>query len=112
MVTMEDILEELVGEIWDEHDDVVEDIRPLPDGGFCVKGDVRLDDMLEFFHIDKEYDVVSVGGWAQQELGAVPQTGDRFEAEGLEVTITATEMRRVTEILVRPAADEPREERP
>ena len=112
IVTMEDILEELVGEIWDEHDDVVEDIRPLPDGGFCVKGDVRLDDMLEFFHIDKEYDVVSVGGWAQQELGAVPQTGDRFEAEGLEVTITATEMRRVTEILVRPAADEPREERP
>lgn len=112
LLTMEDILEELVGEIWDEHDDVVEDIRPLPDGGFCVKGDVRLDDMLEFFHIDKEYDVVSVGGWAQQELGAVPQTGDRFEAEGLEVTITATEMRRVTEILVRPAADEPREERP
>ena len=112
LITLEDILEELVGEIWDEHDDVVEDIRPLPDGGFCVKGDVRLDDMLEFFHIDKEYDVVSVGGWAQQELGAVPQTGDRFEAEGLEVTITATEMRRVTEILVRPAADEPREERP
>ena len=112
IVTMEDILEELVGEIWDEHDDVVEDIRPLPDGGFCVKGDVRLDDMLEFFHIDKEYDVVSVGGWAQQELGAVPQTGDRFEAEGLAVTITATEMRRVTEILVRPAADEPQEERP
>ncbi len=112
IVTMEDILEELVGEIWDEHDDVVEDIRPLPDGGFCVKGDVRLDDLLEFFHIDKEYDVVSVGGWAQQELGAVPQTGDRFGAEGLEVTITATEMRRVTEILVRPAADEPQEERP
>lgn len=56
--------------------------------------------------------MVSVGGWAHAELGAVPQTGDRFEAEGLEVTITATEMRRVTEILVRPAADEPREERP
>ncbi len=106
IVTMEDILEELVGEIWDEHDDVIEAIRPLEDGSYCVAGDARLEDILEFFHIERDYDAVTVGGWALQELGAIPREGDAFDFEGLHVIVAATELRRVTQVVIRPAARE------
>ena len=106
IVTMEDILEELVGEIWDEHDDVIEAIRPLEDGSYCVAGDARLEDILEFFHIERDYDAVTVGGWALQELGAIPREGDAFDFEGLHVIVAATELRRVTQVVIRPAAKE------
>ena len=79
IVTMEDILEELVGEIWDEHDEVVEEYRALPDGGYLVDGGANLDDMLELFDIHKEYDPVTVNGWVREELGRFPKAGDSFE---------------------------------
>ena len=79
IVTMEDILEELVGEICDEHDEVVEEYRALPDGGYLVDGGANLDDMLELFDVHKEYDPVTVNGWVREELGRFPKAGDSFE---------------------------------
>ena len=73
IVTMEDILEELVGEIWDEHDEVVEEYRALPDGGYLVDGGANLDDMLELFDIHKEYDPVTVTAGCARSWDASPR---------------------------------------
>lgn len=100
IVTMEDILEELVGEIWDEHDEVVEDYREIEDGVYMVAGSANLDDMLELFDINKEYDPVTVNGWVQEGLGRFPKAGDSFELDGLKVTVEKTEERRATEVRV------------
>ena len=102
IVTMEDILEELVGEIWDEHDEVVEEYRALPDGGYLVDGGANLDDMLELFDIHKEYDPVTVNGWVREELGRFPKAGDSFECDNLIVTVEKAEKRRATEVRVVP----------
>lgn len=108
IVTMEDILEELVGEIWDEHDEVVEEYRALPDGGYLVDGGANLDDMLELFDIHKEYDPVTVNGWVREELGRFPKAGDSFECDNLIVTVEKAEKRRATEVRVvpKPAEEE------
>ena len=106
IVTMEDILEELVGEIWDEHDEVVEEYRALPDGGYLVDGGANLDDMLELFDIHKEYDPVTVNGWVREELGRFPKAGDSFECDNLIVTVEKAEKRRATEIRVVPKPEE------
>ena len=100
IVTMEDILEELVGEIWDEHDEVVEEYRALPDGGYLVDGGANLDDMLELFDVHKEYDPVTVNGWVREELGRFPKAGDSFECDNLIVTVEKAEKRRATEVRV------------
>ena len=97
---MEDILEELVGEIWDEHDVVEEDFCQLPDGGYMVQGSANLDDMLEIFDIHTEYDPVTVNGWVQEALGRFPKTGDSFVRDGLLVTVLKTEKRRAAEVRV------------
>ena len=102
IVTMEDILEELVGEIWDEHDEVVEEYRALPDGGYLVDGGANLDDMLELFDIHKEYDPVTVNSWVREELGRFPKAGDSFECDNLIVTVEKAEKRRATEVRVVP----------
>ena len=102
IVTMEDILEELVGEIWDEHDEVVEEYRALPDGGYLVDGGANLDDMLELFDVHKEYDPVTVNGWVREELGRFPKAGDSFECDNLIVTVEKAEKRRATEVRVVP----------
>ena len=102
IVTMEDILEELVGEIWDEHDEVVEEYRALPDGGYLVDGGANLDDMLELFDIHKEYDPVTVNGWVREELGRFPKAGDSFECDNLIVTVEKAEKRRATKVRVVP----------
>ncbi|MBQ8971675.1 MAG: HlyC/CorC family transporter [Clostridia bacterium] len=100
IVTLEDILEELVGEIWDEHDEVVEEFQKLPDGSWRVECSAGLDDFLELFQLDKEYDSVTVNGWVLEEIGAFPQPGDTFECENLHVTIERVDKRRVEQIRV------------
>ncbi len=100
IVTMEDILEELVGEIWDEHDEVISDIEKIEDGKYTVDGSVNFDEFCERFDIDAESDSVSVGGWAMEQLGKIPENGDGFEYDNLEITVSKTESHRVTQITV------------
>ncbi len=100
IVTMEDILEELVGEIWDEHDDVVETFTKLDDNKYKVLCNTDLDTLLKFFDIDYDEENSSVNGWVMDELGKIPEVGDKFSFENLDVTVTETDDRRVVEIEV------------
>ena len=110
LVTMEDLLEELVGEIWDEHDEVIESFEKQPDGSYLIACSANLDDMLEMFNIDKEYDSVTVSGWVLEEMGHFPQAGDKFTYENMEVTVERVAKRRVLEIRVKPMSSDEKEE--
>lgn len=105
IVTLEDILEELVGEIWDEHDEIVEEFQRLPDGRYRVECSANLDDLLEIFSIKKEYESVTVSGWVLEEMGMFPQEGDSFDCEQLHVTIEKVDKRRVLQILIEVRSD-------
>ena len=100
IVTLEDVLEELVGEIWDEHDEVSEEFHLNADGSYTISCSANLEEMFELFSIDEERDYVSVSGWVMEELGRIPVEGDRFTYERLHVTVTKTDGRRVMEIRV------------
>ena len=102
IVTMEDILEELVGEIWDEHDVVVEDIAPLADGSLRVSGGASLEDLRERVDIPEEYDSVTVNGWVTEVLGRFPQPGERFDFQGRNVEVERVGKRRVEQIRICP----------
>ena len=101
IVTMEDILEELVGEIWDEHDEVEEDFEKLDENTYRVDCSVSLEDFTEFFDIKLESDSVSVGGWVMEQLNRVPVKGDSFTAQNLEITVSDLSAYRVSFITVR-----------
>lgn len=100
IVTLEDILEELVGEIWDEHDEIVEEVKRQSDGTYRVDGGANLDDLLDMFDLKREYESVTVNGWVLEEMGTFPQVGDSFDCEHLHVTVEAVDKRRVTQILI------------
>ena len=101
IVTMEDILEELVGEIWDEHDEVEEDFEKLDENTYRVDCSVSLEDFTEFFDIKLESDSVSVGGWVMEQLNRVPTKGDSFVVQNLEITVSELSAYRVSFLTVR-----------
>ena len=109
IATLEDILEELVGEIWDEHDEVIETFQKQPDGSYLIACSADLDDMYDLFQVKGECDAATVSGWVMEQVGRVPEEGDHFQAEGLDVTVTKVEHRRVLEIQVQ--VMEPEEEK-
>ena len=105
IVTMEDILEELVGEIWDEHDEVEEPIKKLPDGTYVVDGSTSLGDFSDQFLVDPETDSVSVGGWIMDELDCIPEVGQSFYYNDLEIAVTEVRDHRVEKIQVKVAQE-------
>ena len=101
IVTMEDILEELVGEIWDEHDEIIEEFKPQPDGSYLISCSASLDDLFDRFSTRSvDIDSASISGWILEELGRVPVEGDHFIYENLDVTVTRVDHRRTLEIRV------------
>lgn len=100
LITLEDILEELVGEIWDEHDEVVEVIHKQDEGVYLINCSASLGDVFEELEIRADCDSATVSGWVIDELGHIPHIGDSFRYENLEVTVTAIRRMRVLEIRV------------
>lgn len=100
IVTMEDILEELVGEIWDEHDEVVEFLKEVSDKVYEVDCSMDFDDFCVDFDIECETDSVSVGGWVMEQLGKIPEQDETFSFENLDVTILEIDSNRVIKIKV------------
>lgn len=101
IVTMEDILEELVGEIWDEHDEVEEDFEKLGEDLYRVDCSVSLEDFCEFFDVKLESDSVSVGGWIMEYLNHIPVKDEKITVENLEITVSEVNAHRVSFITVR-----------
>lgn len=107
IVTMEDILEELVGEIWDEHDEVIEEIQKISDEEYIVLGSANVEKLFELLDIDEELDVVTVSGWVMNEVGRIPEKEDKFEYQNLRVHVLEMDGKRVERIkvLVKSQAD-------
>ena len=100
IVTMEDILEELVGDIWDEHDEVQEDFKELSDNTYLVDCMINLDDFCQRFDIELESESVSLGGWVMEQLGGIPSVGEEFQFQNLQVTVTEMDDHRVSYVTV------------
>ena len=107
---MEDILEELVGEIWDEHDEVVEEFKKQPDGSYLIACSADLNDVFKLFELKDDCEASTVSGWVVEELGHVPVKGDTFRYENLKVTVTNIHKLRVLEIRVEVLPDEEQKE--
>ncbi len=112
VVTLEDVLEELVGEIYDEHDDEVYEFRKITDTVYIVDGAAGIDDFFEKFDLDGEPvdDITTVGGFAAHQLGKIPSEGDSFDYEHLHVVINRADMNRVLSVKVFVGTKEQNEE--
>ncbi len=107
IVTMEDIIEELVGEIYDEHDEFVNaevSIEPMPDGSYRVQGIANLEKFLDIFNVESDLSVTTVNGWVCKEMNAIPKVGDHFETtieeQHFMVTVTKADDRKALEVIV------------
>ena len=101
IVTMEDLLEELVGEIWDEDEEIEHHFKPLNNGGYEISGDMDLDEMLALFELANnvlEANSVSVGGWIFEHLGTIPEPGKSFNYKMLSFTVKEVEEQRITKV--------------
>ncbi len=109
IVTMEDILEELVGEIWDEHEEAEVLLRRVGPDTYLVDASMDFEEFAEYFKLDDESEMVSVSGWVMEQFGRVPEQGDRFEYKGLEIEVTQVGNHHVDEIRVKQTATEDEE---
>ncbi len=100
IVTLEDILEELVGEIWDEHDEVVEEIVTIGENEFKALCTADLEDLFDLLGIDEEPEFPTVSGWVINHFGRIPDTGDQFTYKNLTVVATKCEGPRVLEVRI------------
>ena len=107
VVTLEDVIEELVGEIWDEHDEIVQETyRPLGPDTVQVRCSTDLDDLFEHFGLSDETEASTVNGWISQHLERIPAVGDTFTFGGYEFTVLKAEGNRAEEIAVRKVSEQ------
>ncbi len=100
IVTMEDILEELVGEIWDEHDEIAVFIHKTGTNTFLVDAGMDFDEFAAYFRLKTDSEMTSVSGWVMEQFGRVPESGERISAGPLDVLVTKVDNHRIEEIQV------------
>ena len=100
IVTMEDILEELVGEIWDEHDEIEVFIRKTGANTFLVDAGMDFDEFAAYFQLKTDSEMTSVSGWVMEQFGRVPESGERITAGPLDVLVTKVDNHRIEEIQI------------
>jgi CBS domain containing-hemolysin-like protein len=104
IVTVEDIIEELVGEIYDEYDEENEPIKKLSDNEFIVNGSLEIDKFFDEFELtfddEEEFDANTVSGFITELLGELPLTGRKFDFKNLKFEVTRTTMKKVVEVKV------------
>ena len=104
IATMEDLLEELVGEIWDEDEEIEQQYKKLSDNCYEVSGDMQVDDVLELFEIpekDVDTESQSVGGWVFEKLGIIPKKDQTLELCGLQIKVTEIEDNRINKLMIK-----------
>ena len=108
IITMEDILEELVGEIYDEHDEVIEYYKKLDDNTYLVKADEDIDDLFEHFAIEnnEDYEFNTVSAWVIDILDKIPVKGDNFDFKNMHIEVTDADSKKVNEIKITFKKDE------
>lgn len=114
LVTMEDIIEELVGEIYDEHDAVeMQDIVQQQDGSYRVLCGTNIDKMFDFFDVEEEVDATTVNGWVVLQIDKLPEVGDKFtyvaDYKQFDVVVTKADERKSLEIHMNVTELEPEE---
>ena len=113
VLTMEDVLEQIVGEIWDETDTVEQEVVRRPSGAYELDGDMVIDDFCELLGIAEDAlgtESDTVGGWTVERFGNFPGAGDSFRWEDLTVTVLEMDGRRVEKVLVKSGGEEKNEE--
>ena len=100
IVTLEDIIEELVGEIWDERDEVIEEIQKVSDEEYIVYGKTNLDDLFETLEIEEEIETPTVSGWVMNIAKCIPTQGMVFKHQGFEIKILKMNGKRIDKVLI------------
>lgn len=100
IVTLEDILEEIVGDIWDEHDNIEVDVSELSEGEYIISGKANISKVFDEIDIDVEPEALTVNGWAMDALGRIPTEGDEFEADGLHAKVLKMNGKRIENLRV------------
>jgi len=103
IVTMEDILEELVGEIWDEHDEEVEYFKKVDENVYLVDGNAPLHETFKFFEMDSElenFEANTTSGWVIEKLGLIPRAGTKFDHLNLDIEVLKSTVKKVLQIKV------------
>lgn len=100
IVTLEDVLEELVGEIWDEHDEVLEQMRPAGENSYLISGSASVDKVFRHLELDEECEWATVNGWVMDVMDCIPRVGQGFTYKDLAITVTQADSRKVLEVRV------------
>ncbi|MBD8067748.1 hemolysin family protein [Bacillus sp. PS06] len=109
LITLEDILEEIVGEIWDEHDEKVKNINQIDESTYEFNAELSLDDFVKLVDINEpDTSYYTLGGWISESLERIPKVGEHFAYENVEITVLEVENRRIRKVGVK--INEPIEE--
>ena len=100
IVTLEDILEELVGEIWDEHDVVVQEIEKISDQEYLVLGNTSVEKLFEELGGEEEFESFTVSGWVMELAERIPEEGDVLYYENMTITVMKMKDRRVEHVRI------------